>query len=550
MISAVKRRISAIAFALWISNTFSCLFVLPASDNASAQPRRKIAKGIVFEDTNRNLKHDAGEKGVQGVLVSNQRDVVKTDANGRYEISVDDETIIFVTKPVGYAVPLDENNVPQFYYIHKPKGSPKLKFGGVAPTGALPESIDFPLFKTEEQSEFEVLVFADTQPKTQEEVDFVRDDVVAELVGIEAAFGVTLGDIMYDELDLWDRQNQIIGKLGIPFYNVPGNHDMNYDAMDDRHALETFQRHSGPPYYSFDYGKVHFVAFDDVDYLGRTAQGGTGEYQGALGEKQLEWLANDLRYVDADRLIVFMMHIPLYNSLSDSPVANVADREKLFSLLKDREHLLAIAGHLHRVRHEFLDEKAGWGGAEPLDLIACAAVCGAWWGGPKDERGIPVATQTDGTPNGYHIFNFRGNQWTEKYYAAGKDRDKQMRIISPVGTIARSALDSLRILVNVFDGSARSQGTYRINPVGQGSYGVNSAPAMAMQHTATQDPFFVALNQNHKAAYKSFVRPSTSDHTWSAPMPKELPPGMHVIMVETTDRHGNTYAESAIFEVK
>lgn len=538
MPGVMKRKISAIA--LWIAMAFSCLLVLPATENARAQTSRNMTKGIVFEDMNRNLKRDAGEKGLQGVLVSNQREVVQTDTGGRYEIPVTDETIIFVTKPAGYAVPLEEDNLPQFYYIHKPKGSPELKFGGVAPTGALPESIDFPLFKTEEQSEFDVLVFADTQPKTQKEVDFVRDDVVAELVGIEAAFGVTLGDIMYDELDLWERQNQIIGKLGIPFYNVPGNHDMNYDAKDDQYSLETFQRHFGPPYFSFDYGKVHFVALDDVDYIGRDPQTGDVRYQGALGEKQLAWLTNDLRYVDDDRLIVFMMHIPFYNSQSDHPSVNVLDREKLFSLVKNRKYLLAIAGHLHQVRHYFLDEKAGWPGEKPLDLIACAAVSGAWWGGPRDERGIPIAMQTDGAPNGYHIFSFKGNQWTEKYYAADKDRNDQMRIISPIGTLARSALDSLQILVNVFDGGARSQVKYRIN----------GAPAIAMQHSAMQDPFFVALNQTHHASYKSFVRPGISDHIWSAPMPKNLPPGMHIITVETTDRHGNTYIASSIFEVQ
>ena len=541
MIQKFKRRTSGTETSLCVAIviSFFCLCAQTTAKNLSLLDK-KTARGTVFVDINKNLKLDAGEKGLPGVLVSNEREVTQTDVDGKYEISLAEETILFITKPAGYTVPLDKNNLPQFYYIHHPKGSPKQKFNGIAPTGELPESINFPLFKVDDPTEFDMLVFADTQPKTQEEVDFVRDDVVAELVGIDAVFGVTLGDIMYDEFDLWARQNQIIAKLGFPFYNVAGNHDMNYDAVDDQYSLETFKSLFGPAYYSFDYGEVHFVAFDDVEYQGWDLQSSSPKYQGKIGEKQLEWLANDLGFVDKNKLIVFMMHIPFYNSQSASPGVNVVDRDKLFDIFKNRKYLLALAGHLHQVRHDFLDEKAGWLGEKPLDLIACAAVCGSWWSGPKDERGIPVAVQTDGTPNGYHIFSFKGNQWTEKFYAAGKDRDTQMRIISPVGTIAQSDLDSLNVLVNVYDGSARSKVTYRLN----------GTAATDMKRLSMEDPFFVELIQNHKQSFKSFVRPGISEHIWSAPMPKRLPAGMHVIIVETVDRFGNRYTTSSIFEVK
>jgi len=50
----------------------------------SAYTQNDIVKGTVFYDTNRNLKPDPGEKGIEGILVSNQLEVVKTDRNGRY----------------------------------------------------------------------------------------------------------------------------------------------------------------------------------------------------------------------------------------------------------------------------------------------------------------------------------------------------------------------------------------------------------------------------------------------------------------------------------
>jgi hypothetical protein len=95
------------------------------------------ASGVVYEDTNKNQQFDAGEKTIPGVLVSNQREVVKTAENGRYSLPVEDGSVIFVIKPGGYAAPLDGSNLPQFYYIHQPEGSPPLKYAGVPPGGGI-----------------------------------------------------------------------------------------------------------------------------------------------------------------------------------------------------------------------------------------------------------------------------------------------------------------------------------------------------------------------------------------------------------------------------
>jgi hypothetical protein len=32
--------------------------------------------------------------------------------------------VVFVVKPSGWMTPVDENNLPQFSYVHKPAGSP------------------------------------------------------------------------------------------------------------------------------------------------------------------------------------------------------------------------------------------------------------------------------------------------------------------------------------------------------------------------------------------------------------------------------------------
>ena len=64
--------------------------------------KTETARGTVYEDRNANGVRDSGEPGVAGVLVSNQRDLVETDGDGRYAIEVDSDDIVFVIKPPDY----------------------------------------------------------------------------------------------------------------------------------------------------------------------------------------------------------------------------------------------------------------------------------------------------------------------------------------------------------------------------------------------------------------------------------------------------------------
>ena len=108
---------------------------------ASAQ----MATGYVYHDANGNQNRDTGEKGLEGIGISNGVDIVQTGANGQYRIAVGDEAVLFVIKPSGWSTQVDPKlQLPRFYYSHKPLGSPESRFPGVAPTGALPASVDFP----------------------------------------------------------------------------------------------------------------------------------------------------------------------------------------------------------------------------------------------------------------------------------------------------------------------------------------------------------------------------------------------------------------------
>ena len=119
------------------------------------------ARGTVFLDADRDSTPDPGERGVAGVLVSNGREVVATGADGSYEIPAYDDMNLFITKPAGYAVPVSDEMVPRFAYIHKVAGSPPLRYGGIEPTGPLPREINFPLIEDPVGDRFRCLAFGD-----------------------------------------------------------------------------------------------------------------------------------------------------------------------------------------------------------------------------------------------------------------------------------------------------------------------------------------------------------------------------------------------------
>ena len=68
----------------------TAMFALMAS---ASQPPRTI-HGVVFNDANGNGALDPNERPVSGVVVSNQLDVVTTDAAGRYRLPANETTIV------------------------------------------------------------------------------------------------------------------------------------------------------------------------------------------------------------------------------------------------------------------------------------------------------------------------------------------------------------------------------------------------------------------------------------------------------------------------
>ncbi len=526
----------------------ACFFVLmlpcvvmsqqPTATPIPSATASQMAAGIVFEDSNRNKVRDNDEKVLPGVRVSNGREVVATDANGKYSLAVDDDTIIFVIKPTGYQTVIDQLNISRSYYIHKPNGSPKLDFPGVDPTGPLPPTIDFPLYKVDEPSAFDVIFFGDPQPRDQKEIDYIAHDVVEDLVGVKAAFGVTLGDILFDDLSLFDSFNRTLSKIGIPWYNVIGNHDINYASESDELSDETYERVYGPPYFSFDYGNIHFIAVDDVHWI---REGEKKLYRTGLSEEQLTFIENDLKYVPQSQLVVAMMHIPLVKS---TPWIEPR-REKLLRLLESREHCISLAGHTHHHEHVMMTQNDGWKGSCPHHHIINVTVCGAWWSGKPDEHGIPHTVCADGTPNGHTVMHFDGVKYLLDYRAARRGADEQIRVTMPE-VIASAKTSETSFRANVFNAMPEATIEWKLD---DGAW----QPMVKTENET--DPLYQALYDEEQQIgkenlnWRGLGKPMVCPHLWKASLPEKMPAGTYLITVRATNPNGQILTGERTFRV-
>lgn len=497
------------------------------------------AVGYVYADLNKNGIKDKTEKGIANVAVTNGKEVVLTDAKGYYELPVGDDNIISVIKPSNYSVPKNADNLPQYFYIHKPKGSPaQLKYPGVAPTGPLPKSVDFALIPTKEDDNFTALIFGDPQVYSLEQVEYLKRSIINEVKGVKnVAFGLSMGDEVGEKLNLFGAYTSAVKEVGLPWYNIIGNHDMNMDVPVDSLSDESFEAHFGPDNYAFNYGKVHFIILDDVLYP--DPRDGHG-YYGGLREDQLKFVENDLKYVPKDRLVIMAFHIPLSEPQF---LFRSSDRVRLFDMLKDFPYTFTMSAHTHMQRQDIYTKGEEWKQDKPHHHFNIGTASGDWYSGLSDKDGIPISTMRDGTPRGYAFIHFKGNKYVIDYKVSGLDPSVQMKIMAPK-SIKKGADTTL--YVDFFTGEKNDKVVYRID---QGEY-------KPLEHTFEFDPSYLAevaewksiTDKTKKARRPS--NPAKSTHLWKGKLPTDITPGEHIIEVKATDIYKRTFTQQQKYTIE
>ena len=392
----------------------------------------EMAQGTVFLDANRNSVFDVGEAGLPGVLVTNGREVVATGDDGTYALPAYGDMNLSVVKPSGYTTPLSIQMVPQFAYIHKEAGSPPLRFGGIEATGPLPAAVNFPLIEDAAGTTFDCLVFGDAQPYTNREIGYVRDTAGQMLANRDNSGTECLifaGDVMGDDLSLYDRFKDVISVGQTPHYFVGGNHDVDFDAETDADSFDTFRREWGAEYWAAEIGDVLFLGLDNVRYpcngvdphpFCSTDRRTT--YNGVISGRQLEWLGNLLPLVPDDKLIVMTAHIPFQTFTDNRAAKHQTDNfDELVALLEGRQ-VLALAGHTHTTENIITGESFdGWEAntnlaASPFHQIVTGGLSGSWWAGDLNDQGVPHGTQRLGSPRGYYQLAFNGAEYVDTYH--------------------------------------------------------------------------------------------------------------------------------------
>lgn len=502
-----------------------------------------IARGQVFEDAVGDGLKRPGSRGIPGVLVSNGCDVVRTGADGGWRLPVMEGDSVFLIKPPDWTSPR-RSGIPAFFRHHQPAGTPgglALKFPGISPTGSLPGSIDFPLCRYPEPRLFDALMVADMQPGSTAELDFVRDDTLAAVQSTRAAFAVNHGDVMGDDLSLFPRYVEMIEATGMAWHHCPGNHDMNLDSPTALYAFETWKREIGPTHYAFQHGNATFIVLNNVGYYGHgRVPRGQRAYRGMIGERQLRFVANVLAHTPKEHLVVVSMHIPLV-SFEDptNPADNTFDRYRLLEILSRHPNTVSFSGHSHTTEHHYLGHSEGFRGTRPHHHHVLTAVCGSWWSGPKDQRGVPISDSRDGSPRGFHVLSVDGSSYATRFVAAARLSERQMRIIvGAPGCADAAALPSLTgagnvVFVDVFDGGPRTKVMLEIENSGY--------RPIEMSRSRIADPFIIEQYARDAALFKPWVEPAVSSHMWAAALPCGLAPGSYRIMARAIDQYGREH---------
>ena len=274
------------------------VFLIMASPNtADAQPRREsdppvtkrsvTVSGVVYRDVDSDGRRAGDEAGLAGVMVSDGDRIFTTDADGRYEmtIDVDEFRFVFIVRPNGYR-PVGKWN----FLIPYDEATPGYE-------------VDFALADdptSRSGRDFTFIHTADSQFGSRRDGQWLKADF-AELSQHSGApaFLVISGDLVQTGyLEEWEYYADARSALTLPIYEVFGGHGGNYSEPD--RSVGHFRIYCGPDWYAFWHGGVCFIVIDDLD----------GFMTQASRDRQQRWLSRFCDMLPEGTPIIATAHHP------------------------------------------------------------------------------------------------------------------------------------------------------------------------------------------------------------------------------------------------
>lgn len=206
------------------------------------------------------------------------------------------------------------------------------------------------------KDQFSFIVMGDNRP-TGPKMPLPRTlfQIFDEIKTIKPDFVLSVGDIGYGYgqtrqqfLNELDRFQNLIDNLALPFFNAPGNHEI----QGKPEALTIMKQRYKEQYGSFNYANTHFIVLNTEEI---------GE-EGTISGKQLEWLKNDLETNKSVAHIFVLMHRPMYSLLNPNFDAQKRisfisrkSRDELAELFSKYPIKIIFAGHEHLFNQETLN---------------------------------------------------------------------------------------------------------------------------------------------------------------------------------------------------
>jgi len=146
-------------------------------------------------------------------------------------------------------------------------------------------------------ADFKFIVLGDSQFNNTD----IFENMTKEVELLKPVFVIQVGDMIhgltYDKEELreeWVRFKKQISPLTMPFYPVPGNHDVGTQESEEVYGEIWGQ---DKYYYSWDYENNHFIILD-TDYK--------IQYN-TIDDEQIEWLKKDLEeHKNVDNIFIFL----------------------------------------------------------------------------------------------------------------------------------------------------------------------------------------------------------------------------------------------------
>ena len=337
-----------------------------------------------------------------GVVVSDGLLCTTTNANGFYSLksNLAETKFVMVSIPSGYTAPTDANGLPIFY--HRVTDSQKKKNLCVA---------DFSFNKiSNNANRFTLLVGADPQPRARtagydnnayHSLDCCEDlyqDMREKAASItnQNVYGLMLGDVVHENMDLYANYVEGLSTLGFPMFNVLGNHDNDKTATTDVEGRRVFEEYLGPTYYSFNIGKLHFVVLDNlIMNLNDNGELKGYDVQG-LTDEIWQWLQNDLSYVSRSTTLMVAAHSPMFK-LINTHNRSAQYKEEYGDLFAEFAKVHVWTGHTHNTFNYNYPNSSKWAVIEEHTV---ARSTGELW---TNEY------LAGGTPRGYTVVEVDGN---------------------------------------------------------------------------------------------------------------------------------------------